>query len=440
VKNSILFKGNLLRDVSAFALANIMSKLAALFFLPFIITKIPPEQFGIYDSFLVVFTVFSSVLSLGLDSGTANYLANHSKNAGLLKTFYSFTIYVFIANMLLLSLVLVLLFKYEVSLIKISSQKFYLLLWIFVFFQYFNYLTFNFLRWTGRANVSAVINSVISLLSYIFGALFISIYQENAFNLILGLILGNVLGFLIYSFFAFQYLTLRISKRYVPLLRKVIVQSLPFGPMSLTKTGSIAIERTIVSNFLSSELYGYYSILSRIGRMPLFLYNSFGSAVHPYLFKGFGSIETRELSKRIYNGLIISAVFIFALMCIYEAEILSIFRVSELPNELRGLLSVLFIGQFVLVLRSLFSNGFLISGRTIYQLLLLFVGLLGLLIFGDLIISKFNVSGFIIFFTYLGVFISAISIYWSEYLGKSGINKHILTLMFVLIILAHCLR
>ncbi|MDA7531532.1 oligosaccharide flippase family protein [Akkermansiaceae bacterium] len=422
----------MLRDISAFALANIVSKLAGLLFVPFIILKISPEEFGLYDSFLVVFTVVSSLIGLGLDSGTANYLANYSRNSGLLTTLYSVSIYVYLLNMLLLFITFTCLSYWEVSLIKISSRSSYMLLWIYVFFEYFNYIAFNFLRWTGRGSFSAGIKAIISLLSYSLGALLITLSQSNAHNLLIGLILGSFVGFLTYGFFSYRYITFKISKWRLPLIRKVLVQSIPFVPMSLTKTLSLPIERGIVSNFASAELYGYYSIFSRVGQMPVFLFASLSAAVHPYLFKGFGSLATKRLTKLIFNSFLISAFFIFIVMNIWESYILQVFHIDEVPNELKGLLSVLFIGQFAKVLRSLFSNGFLVSGVTSYQLILSFIGVLLLAVFGRVIFMNYDVTGFIYYLTLLSVLMSVISVYWSEYLNSSGINANFFVAMLIL--------
>jgi O-antigen/teichoic acid export membrane protein len=386
----------LAKDTTVYFIATVGAKLASMAVIPLAAYVLAAAQFAVYDEFLLINTLLTLLLLLGIDSAAAIKIP--------LTQDEDYHGHVLLFMLCVTGLVFAILLGLTASLTALGIWT-SLPLWHSVFASFFSALqliVFTFFRYKGKALHSALIIFVSAVLSTALGLLFIALDPARSVqSLLKGVVIGQLLGamaslYLIKNKTVFRQNLWR--KNEVFLLLRL---GLPYVPASFAMWGRKSVDRyLIVLYFGDAGIQGAYALMSRLAELAQVALGTLGSACTPLVLRHYKEKSGQFFARKILYFSVAIACIATVIVWIFSSEVVHLLdrqKLSQsnsyidyhsllLPLTAAGLLSSLlyFTGfGFQIAQRSgtyaaLMLGGFLIQAAFAISTLQLGFGLLGL--------------------------------------------------------------
>lgn len=323
LKSNVLLK-KALSDTNYYFLAQVGSKLLGLIVIPFLVRLLSIEEFAKYDIFLIISSLITTIVVLGIDSGIAVMIADHKENSKLVNYLFSFSVYASSIAVVIAWTICYFVFHFIDS--AKSILPYYNLLFLYIFFNLFSYQVFNFIRWLGKAKIA----SIISVFSYAFGIVlgFLFIYfndHPTLLDYLLGMVIGNAIGAIASYLVSLKHFTIRFEKNYNGFIKELMRLSLPFVPNYLANNVMMMTDRLVVVSTLGQHSMGIYALANRLAQIPNFGLNIITRGFQPVMYLNYKEESGKSLIKKVYDYSNISLVVFLVAMYFLALPIVNIF-------------------------------------------------------------------------------------------------------------------
>lgn len=250
--------GKFIKSSGVYLIGNVLNKLLVFILLPIYTSYIDPVNYGIYDYNLSIVTFIYSIIFLDIFGAILRYIFEYKTEIGKPVT-NGFII--FMISTVVYGIVILLLYLLTDILV------FPFLLFILGVFTILQQILGNIARGSGN-NIDYVIGGIIStVVSLLVNILFIVVLHQNYYSIYLGTIIGLFFN-CIYLVKKVKFFRL-INKEYYDsvLLKEMIIYSLPFSVNSAAYWFLNGVNRIVISNQLSFEDNGLYSVVLKFGSL-----------------------------------------------------------------------------------------------------------------------------------------------------------------------------
>ena len=275
---------SVLKGASIYTIGELLTKGAGFFLIPLYTYYLSPADYGIVGYLLIINQFLSIVLMFGFNAAQTRYYYEGDKDEFREFTF-SISIYLFVILFIILGSLI--LFGEPLYLLMdvqgIPFRPFLTISLSIIFFQLFNQLIISLHTATRNYKKTAILNFIRFLLLTISIIYFVAFKKQGALGNLYGLLVGNVLFFII---FYPQY----VYKYFKPVFKwKYITYSLAYGgPLifhMISNTINSSIDRIILEKYVSLSDLGIYSLGVQIGLAISVLIMATNSAWQPNYFK-----------------------------------------------------------------------------------------------------------------------------------------------------------
>ncbi len=432
-----LFKSSLFKkavgDSGFYFLSQSGVKIVNILIIPFLIRIISVEEYGQYEFFLISTGLLTTLVGLGMDSGIAVFIVDKECERHLVD--YLFTRSLFISVILIFFLWLVgYIFFYFFLSYLFSSLLLFHLTFLYLLFTYFTYIVFNFVRWLGKAKQAALISFFGTVFGVGLGFLLVS-KEANIHNYILGLVLGNGIGFLISIIIAWKFLVFRKKYFYYSIkLVEYIRLSLPFVPSYLANNLMIMLDRIIILSLIGKYALGIYAIASRLAQIPNFLLSVVAKGFQPVLFANYQTPEGARLNKKIYNLFVFFLLPTFLFLLFFSSPLVRLFGGEKYIKAI-PLLPYVSMSSIIISIIGITGIGYLAKKKTYYvTFIIFFIVLLNALI-NYCMVFYFGIKGVAVGGMLAICIGSLLYIYFSERLYSFDLKLRWAIIVYLLIII-----
>lgn len=323
VKEKVKF---LFRDSLFFGGLKAVSMLFPLLTIPILTRYFSVENYGLYDSLIVLANLVAAFLVFGQDSAVARWFYQVDEKKLKQKIVSESLMIQLIFTILIIPLLIF--YRYELAdfyLQKPNYGKYILLSLVFSCLLLLNNYTINILKWTyDRKHYAlvSILKPVLILLS-----LFLVIIMS-----------GNLADFLIYSnislvicnSFGFYFCRKWIifPKRLI-FVKKMLFYGLPLGILASTSSFLPAIQRNMITIFLDLYSVGIYALAFKVASIVVIVSGIFHMAWGPFsmaIFKENDAEYVYNIVLKIYFLVLVFSVFIVKL---FASFLITSFGTSE---------------------------------------------------------------------------------------------------------------
>ncbi|MDA9026943.1 oligosaccharide flippase family protein [Flavobacteriaceae bacterium] len=390
VKTSLL-------EFSKFNIVTILSKLVAVFFLPFLTTLLPKEEIGIISIYTRLIGLLSILFGLG-------YFSQIIKIKSILvskKLITEFSIILLIGFLLSFFFFLVPSYgSYNIGLIALPAVS----LAGLTFFR--NYYRLNLL--TNKY----IFNELIFIFTSVGFSLLLLYFFTSYLSRIWGLCLSYLLTFIFY-FSRFKSINIKLFKSFSFLKNSVAL--LPHMILKWIRSRSDII---LIAMFFSKSDVGDYAIALSVSSLVLVFYDAHNQYFLSISKKYFQSNNIKIWFKEILKSLIFYVVILIGLQLFIDL-IYSVFDWGDYEDGkiYARLLSVVF---FLRSIPNLLTTYFNFHNLNILLSKITFITSLFYIIFGIICLKYFFVEYFIFMLIFSELFLSSIFIYFIRHEKKSN--------------------
>lgn len=313
------------RNTLIYTLGNILPQAVAFLLLPIYTKHLPPSEYGIVNSMLVIQAFLAILFSFALDRSIIRLFWDY-KNENDKKVFLG-TISISIIAISILFLFLSLLFRDVLQKvftdIKFYPYYFYTIITTFCF--NLSLLSKNFYRLKNQANKYFILSAFELILITGFILWFIVSKEEMG----LGVIKGKMIGFLILSpiYIVIVLRHIRIKFKW-EMLKNALSFTLPIIPTLVAAWMIGQSDKIFIADYLSLEDVGIYSLSKRIASLIALVAGAFMLAYHPLYFEIANSDNQVRAKNKLYkynNIFILSIIFISFLVVFFSKEMIYLF-------------------------------------------------------------------------------------------------------------------
>ena len=348
-------------DSFIYAIPNLLSRLVGFILLIFYTNFLSPENYGIIELILVLFSLLNLILPLEITQGVARFFneSNQAKRNKIVSTSFIFTVIVFI-----IPIFLSFLFPDEISdfFFSTSIEKTgVVLIFCFMLFYALQKLFENQLRWSLEPTKYTYLSILGSLSFSLFPVYFIYFLE-------LGLI-GYIYGVVSASFVSFGYgfyLVNSANKITLFLNKKTLKELLSFSSPLVLSSAAFYIfsysDRWMLQLFESSQSVGIYGASSRLASVAAIIHVLSRYAFMPLVYSSYKDPGSNAEIGKIFTFISLMGIFFLTFILIFSEDLVSIIfgkDYSEASNLL-GYLSA----SIILMNTYFFSPGLNIAKKT----------------------------------------------------------------------------
>lgn len=428
--NSLIRKAVI--DTNYYLFAQVGSKLLGLLIIPFLVRMLSVEEFAHYDIFLILASLITTLVVLGIDSGIAIMVADHKANIKLLNYLFSYSLILNVFSVVLIWGLAILFFPYFYQLRSILKYIDYLFL--YVLFNLISYQVFNFIRWIGRAGLASLIGFISYAIGIVFG--FLIIYfklNPKLSDYLFGIVCGNFIGAISSLFFSYRHLTFRWQSEYNSYFKELLKISLPFVPNYLANNVMMMTDRLMVISILGERSLGIFALANRFAQIPNFAFNIITRGFHPVMYLNYKNESGRSLIKKVYEYCHYAFIPAIFLMYFAAGPIVKIFG-GEKYSESASIIPIITMSALIYGIKGLNGMGFSIARKTYLITLISTFSILLNVLFNYILGSKFGILGISIGSLIVACIISILYTYSSEKLYSFGLNLKRSILIYSLVI------
>lgn len=312
VKEKIKF---LFRDSIFFGGLRAVSMLFPLLTIPILTRYFSVENYGLYDSLLVLGVFISSILVFGQDSAVARWFYEVDDLNSKKKIVSESLIIQLVFTILIIPILLI--YRAELASFYLKNSNYsqlVLLILVYSILLLFNNFTINILKWTYDRKKYAIISILKPLL--IFSSLLLVIISSG--DLVTFLIYNNIallitttVGFI----FCRKWLIIPNKLEY---FKKMLYYGFPLGLLASTVTLMPAIQRNMIAVFLDLYSVGIYALAFKIAAIVVMVDGIFHMAWGPFSM----SIFKEKDAEFVYNA-VLKIFFLITIFTVFIIRLTS---------------------------------------------------------------------------------------------------------------------
>lgn len=424
-----------LADTNFYFLAQVGSKLLGLLIIPFLVRILSIAEFAHYDIFLMLSSLITTVVVLGVDSGIAIMIADHKDDSKLVNFLFTYSLLFSTAVALMAWALAAIIFPFIPKIAPILEYIHYL--FMYVIFNLVSYQVFNFIRWIGKAGVASVIGFVSYAMGVIFGFLLIYLKPNPVLaDYLLGIVLGNFLGAIASLVFSYKHFSFRWVSAYKVYLKELIKVSLPWVPNYLANNVMMMTDRLVVVSLLGETSLGIYALANRFAQIPNFGFNIITRGFQPVMYLNYKEESGKSLIKKVYDYCHYAFIPALIVMFFLAPPIVLIFG-GEKYLEAVPLIPVITMSALIYGIMGLNGMGYSIARKTYFLTLISMLSSLMNVVFNYFLGTHFGILGIAIGSLMVACIVSLIYTYLSEKLFSFNLNiKRASAIYFAIIILS----
>ena len=313
------------RNTLIYTLGNILPQAVAFILLPIYTKYLPPVEYGIVNSMLVIQALLAILFSFALDRSIIrlywDYKSEQDRKAflGTISIAIVFISILFFFSALLFSKILQRVFP------DISFYPYYFYTLIITFSFNLSLLSKNFYRLKNQASKYFFISAFELLLTTGFILWFIIAKDEMG----LGVIKGKMIAFLVltpvYLMIIFGHINLKFDFK---MFKSALFFTLPIIPTLFAAWMLGQSDKIFIADFLTLDDVGIYSLSRRIAGLISLVAGAFMLAYHPMYFELANSEDQVKARLKLYkynNIFILSIILISFILVFFSKEIIILF-------------------------------------------------------------------------------------------------------------------
>ncbi len=344
---------NLIKSFGVYTLVNIFHSSIPLL-LPFILSSLLlPKDFGILSNINSLFSILVPFIGFSAASAIARQFVKKEINVPI----YMGNVFILSLFNSLLFYIIILIFKsWLINIFKINELVIHS---ICIYALTHNIMEMVFSFWRMQDDVKKysffrISKSIIELILSLVLIFYIKDWQGRYYSIIgCNIVFTFIIIFFLISSKQFK---IKINLSY---LKHIIIFGLPLIPHALSGVLIMYADKLLITNYISIEQNGIYSISFQIGMIISLIQNSFNQAWVPWFFKKIDKDKSMEIRKKLvrYNYLYF-VLLMFMLFCLL---LLSPLLFTFLGKEYSG--GIKFVG--------LIGFGFVLNGM--YKMLVNYI-------------------------------------------------------------------
>jgi O-antigen/teichoic acid export membrane protein len=424
-----------LADTNFYFLAQVGSKLLGLLTIPFLVRILSITEFAHYDIFLMLSSLITTVVVLGVDSGIAIMIADHKDDSKLVNFLFSYSLLFSTAVALISWALAAIIFPFIPKITPILEYIHYLFL--YVIFNLVSYQVFNFIRWIGKAGVASVIGFVSYAIGVIFGFLLIYLKPNPVLaDYLLGIVFGNFLGAIASLVFSYKHFSFRWVSAYKVYLKELMKVSLPYVPNYLANNVMMMTDRLVVVSLLGETSLGIYALANRFAQIPNFGFNIITRGFQPVMYLNYKEESGKSLIKKVYDSCHYAFIPALIVMFFLAPPIVLIFG-GEKYLEAVPLIPVITMSALIYGIMGLNGMGYSIARKTYFLTLISMLSIVLNVVFNYFLGAHFGILGIAIGSLMVACIVSLMYTYLSEKLFSFNLNiKQASAIYFAIIVLS----
>lgn len=352
-----------LKDSLIYGAGGLLTKCVSLLLLPLYVNYLSPQDFGVMDYLVVVFTLLGVFFSLEIYQAVARFYNEFATERERKETVS--TAFLFIAVSYLLLPLLILLFGNKLSawLFKTyTGTGLPVTIFIASIAVYFSVLLVfcqNILRYQFKSKVFAVTALLCSLITILLSILFVTVVNLGMNGIFIAQLIGNFIAFVI-SFFSIRN-DLMFHFDFLK-LKRLLTFSLPLVPASISVFLLAYLDRILINSYLSVSDLGIYGVANRFASVSALLMGAISTAITPLVYENYKKESTKNELSKIFSLLWVGIICITFVIGIFGKEIFTVFTN---PSYYAGifLLPFLILTGFISKMYD-FTPGLFIAKRT----------------------------------------------------------------------------
>lgn len=352
---------SLFRDTVLYGFSAALSRSVGLLIMPVIARWLGVVEYGVVAMTGVIAAVVTVLADLQISAGMGRHYYEQADGRDR-KCWIGTGFWVIASMSLLASTVLVTTGK-PVSAFLFGQPGFQDAVWIVacqVPFQTLLAYLLYVLRLAGRLPAYIASSAVASVGGAVTSILLVTQADLGWRGAVIGIALGQLLGFFPALFWTRNVLGLTISP---PALRSMLAYGLPALPAVVGGVVQQAFGVVFLGRFLSLGDVGVYSVGLRVSQVVSVLRTSFGLSWHPYILKSLHDKTARDACRvglGVYFGLTLPAL---ALLTLFAPEIVQVLA-GPMYAPAAAVLPVVCLGEFLFGLVPIVNTGIIASKRT----------------------------------------------------------------------------
>ena len=356
---NIIFKGTL-----AFSLGQISAKLISFILIPVYTRFLTTEEYGILGYLLVISSILSAILGLGISEYQTRELAEIGNDEDKRKKF------LFSINFLITGITILFAFLLQIignHLVELFNLKipffpyFTIIIWT-IPFQILNQINISYYLGVKEYGKCAKRQFILFSLINFSSIILVCIFRLGVIGKIIGIFSGNLLYFLF--FFNFYISNLKIPA--LKIFKYYSINAMIFGiPMVIHQIAMMihtSIDRIILERFVSLSQLGLYSFAYQIGMLLQTITLSVNRSIQPYFYeimKNNDEISKKKHILSIFKIWYVMIGSICALSMIWIKEMIFLFIPIQYLNSYK-IASIIFFSYFIGIFYFIFHFQFFI--------------------------------------------------------------------------------
>ncbi len=311
-----------LKDSIIYTLSTILSKGLGILLMPMYTKILSPQDFGVFDLFIVFGSIISFTVALEISQAVARFTPSiDSQN---LKTSYVSTAFWFTLGMYAIFLITSFMLAEEISysLLNLNSYtNVFQIAIIYISLTGIFYFLQNQLRFEGNSKGYAILSIIFSITNIILTFVFGIIMELGLNGIFLAMTLSSGISILVASFFIKNLIKIQFNTN---LLKKMLTFSMPLVPSSIAVFFSMYIDRYMLNHFLGLEAVGIYSVAAKFALIMSLAMTGFQMAITPLIYQKHNDPDTPYNLSRIFRYFTASSLILFLAVSIFSEEIINL--------------------------------------------------------------------------------------------------------------------
>ena len=431
-KNKIKF---LLKDTIFFGGLRAISLIFPFVTVPILTRYLSVDNYGLYDSLLILSGFLSMILVFGQDSAVARWFYQvENKEDKKQVVSQSFYIQIVLSILILTSLFI---FSETLSVFYLNSIEYQNLIKIIIIYSFLlliNNFTINILKWSYNRKSYAILSISKPLL------LFISLVLVFYFNLsleiflilnVIALLFSNVIGL----YYSKKWLSININYKYI---KNLLYYGIPIGIIASTSSLMPAIDRKMIATYLDLESMGIYAIAFKIASIIMLINGIFQMAWGPFSISIFKQDDAEKVYNLIYKILFFVFAIIIFLLNAFSPFLINILSTSQYSDANQYILPLSF-AIMVNGLSGISGIGISLAMKTYLNLIPFLLSTLLLIALLYFTIPHYKLFGVAYSLLFVNIFKMAIQSFIARKVYKKIKVKYELVMIFLIILIANFL-
>lgn len=316
-------KKKLLKDILIYGLGMVSVKVFNFLFIPFLTKYVKAEQFGEYDLISSIILLLIPLVTFEISDGIYRYVLT-AKSMEEKNKYIGNGLIVLLKGIGLSVVILIIIY-----LTKLNNKIPYLLYnYVWLIMAATNGVFAQIIRGLEKTLIFSINAVIFSISTILLNIIMVVLLNMN----IRGLILANMVGFIISNIFLLSYilLTTNITESIDRATQVVLIKfSAPLIFSTISWWVMNVSDRYLAAEFVGLKQLGIYSMANRFSMMLAFVYTIFELGWQNMSIKSFNSNNKEELYSKIFNLLASILLSIVVLSLIFIKSFIGVFVAKE---------------------------------------------------------------------------------------------------------------